>query len=79
MPCQSAGWIEECCSWSSEGSAEMLVGQTFVCCADFVAEGHREPAAALAGTDAPLCLTVGLVVVLVVPVLLQSSSSPDLP
>lgn len=78
MPWQCAGWIEECCSWRSEGSAEMQVGQTFVCCVDFVAEGHKKPAAAFAGTEAPPCLTVGPVVVLAATLLL-SFSSPDLP
>lgn len=81
MPCQSVGLIEKCCSWSSEGSAEMQVGQTSVCCVGLVVEGRTKPAVALAETEAPPCLTVGLVVVLVVSdsaVLLLSFSSPDL-
>lgn len=58
----------------------MQVGQTSVCCVDLVVEGHKQ-AVALAGTEAPPCLTVGLVAVLAVTdsaVLLQAFSSPDL-
>lgn len=53
-----------------------------MCCVGLVVEGHKEPAAvALAGTAAPLCLTVGLVAVLAVTdsaVPLLTFSSPDL-
>ncbi len=79
-PCQSVGLIEECCNSSSEGSAEMQVGQTSVCRVGSVVEGHKKQAVALAGTEAPLGLTVGLVAVLAVTdsaVLLLAFSSPD--
>lgn len=59
----------------------MQVGQTSVCCVGLVVERRTKPAVALAETEAPPCLTVGLVVVLVVSdsaVLLLSFSSPDL-
>lgn len=58
----------------------MQVGQKSVCCVGLVVEGHKQ-AVALAGTEAPLCLTVGLVAVLVVSdsaVLLLAFFSPDL-
>lgn len=76
MPCRCVGLFEKCCSWSSEGSAEMQVGQTSVCCVGLVV-GHKKQAVAFAGIAAPPSLTVGLVAVLVT-VLLLFFSSPDL-
>lgn len=81
VACQSVALIEKCCSWSSEGSAEMEFGQKSVCCVGLVVKGRKKLAVAQAGTEASLCPAVGLVAVLAVvdsAVLLLSSSSPDL-
>lgn len=80
VSCWSAELNEECCSLSFEGSAETQVGLTSVCCVGLVGERHKQQAVALAGTEAPPCLTVGLVVVLAVTdfaVLPLVSSFPD--
>lgn len=81
VACRSVALIEECCSWSSEGSAEMEVGQESVCYVGLVVKGHKKPVVAQAGTEASLCSAVGLVAVLAVidsAVLLLAFSSPDL-
>lgn len=59
----------------------MQVGQTSVCCAGLVVERHKKQTVALAGTEVPLCMTVGLVAELAVAdsaVLLLAFFSPDL-
>lgn len=73
--------IEDCCSLSSEGSAEAQVGRTSVCYVGLAVEGCRELAVALVGTGTPQSSTSGLVVEQVVTdfaVLPQAFSSPDL-
>lgn len=69
VPWRCVGLLEECCSWSSEHSAEKQVGPTSVCCVGLVVEERN------AGTEAAPCQTVGPVAVLV---LLLFFSSPDL-
>ena len=55
MICHSVGWLEDCCSWSSGGSAEMLVGHSFVCCVGWAVEQQKRQAVALVVNEASPC------------------------